>query len=1010
VLVTNYRDFVLVGKDELGRPASLEAFSLAENEQEFWQKAANPRKFADEEGEQFAQYLKRVMLQAAQITTPKDLAWFLASYAKDAKARIEKSQLTALAQIRTALEEALGVGFQGVKGDHFFKSTLIQTLFYGIFSAWVLWHKEDPIRKDKFDWRLASWSLKVPMIKALFEKVATPTHLRNLDLMEVLNWTGEALNRVDREAFFTRFNEGEAVQYFYEPFLEAFDPELRKEMGVWYTPPEVVQYMVARVDTVLREELNIADGLADENVYILDPCCGTGAYLVEVLRKIDETLKAKGSDALGGSDLKQAAMNRVFGFEILTAPFVVAHLQLGLLLQNLGLPLTGEGERVGVYLTNALTGWEPATEEKQIVMFPELEEERDAAEKVKQETPILVILGNPPYNSFAGMAMGEERDLSDAYRTTKRAPKPEGQGLNDLYTRFFRMAERRIVGHSGKGVVCFISNYSYLDGLSFTGMRERYLEAFDQIWIDCLNGDKFATGKVTPDGKPDPSIFSTEWNREGIQVGTAIGLLLRQEEHQEPAQVRFRHFWGEAKRQSLLESLACRREQIFYETVSPPLVIGLPFKPLKFDDKYSSYPALTDIFPRFFSGVQTKRDEFVVDIDKTALINRINQYFDTSITDKEMEHICPRSMENTNRFNAKEVRSYLVKRGLLKEYVVRYCYRPFDFRWIYWEPETKLLGEKSPSYFPQIFEGNVWIEGRQKQPKENFDRGYFTRILSDNFGNGFSSYIPLYLKEELSLFNQGDDPSQPKPNLSDKTLQYLKIVGADAKQIFYHTLSILHCPDYRIANSGALKQDWARIPLPATQERLITSATLGRQIAALLDPETPVEGVTTGTLRPELAQIAVVSKVGGGNLDPQTDLALTAGWGYAGRGGITMPGRGRVVERSYTDDEKAGLDGGQCPPYGELLGAETCDIYLNDVAYWRNIPIRVWDYTIGGYQVIKKWLSYREEPLLGRPMKVEEVREVTNIARRIAAILLLEPELNANYEAVKADTHDWPKK
>jgi len=293
-----------------------------------------------------------------------------------------------------------------------------------------------------------------------------------------------------------------------------------------------LKYMVARVDTALREELGIPDGLADPRVYVLDPCCGTGAYLVEVVRRIHEIMTEGGGDALMGDDVKQAALARVFGFEILPAPFVVAHLQLGLLLQNLGTPLAEErNERVGVYLTNALTGLESPKEPKARLLFPEMELERDAADRVKRETPILVILGNPPYNGFAGLAVAEERDLSDAYRTTKRAAAPQGQGLNDLYVRFFRMAERRIVERSREGIVCFISNYSWLDGRSFTGMRERYLEAFDSLAIDCLNGDKYKTGKLTPDGLPDPSIFSTEWNREGIQIGTAIALLVRKATH-----------------------------------------------------------------------------------------------------------------------------------------------------------------------------------------------------------------------------------------------------------------------------------------------------------------------------------------------------------------------------------------------------------------------------------------------------------------------------------------------
>ena len=370
--------------------------------------------------------------------------------------------------------------------------------------------------------------------------------MQPLGLVEVLDWTAAALNRVDRDAFFARFSEGEAVPYFYEPFLQAFDPELRKQLGVWYTPAEVVRYMVARVDKALKDDLGIADGLAGENVYVLDPCCGTGAYLAEVLRRIAANLDSKGLGALTGARVKQAATQRVFGFEIMPAPFVVAHLQVGLTMQELGAPLSEDGdERAGVFLTNALTGWEPTVQKP--LPFPELEEERERADRVKQETRVLVILGNPPYNGFAGMAVDEERKLSQAYRTIKQVRRPEGQGLNDLYVRFFRMAERRIAEKTGEGVVCFISNYSWLDGMSFTGMRESFLEAFDFIRIDCLNGDKYKTGKTTPEGSPDPSIFSTSEEPVGIQVGTAITTLVRKADHSRAQSVGFRHLWGQSK-------------------------------------------------------------------------------------------------------------------------------------------------------------------------------------------------------------------------------------------------------------------------------------------------------------------------------------------------------------------------------------------------------------------------------------------------------------------------------
>ena len=487
VLVTNTRDCVLVSEDASGRPAKLETFRLAGDEEAFERRLDEPRAFAREVGAALGEYLSRALSHRAALAEPKDLAWLLASYARDGLARVAVAgDAPSLKAVRAALEEALGVHFEGEKGEHFFHSTLVQTLFYGVFSAWVLWSRSTKVDNGplfdggydttRFDWRTAVWHLRAPVLRALFQQLSDPGRLGPLDLVEVLDWTAAALDRVDRPTFFARFNEGEAVPYFYEPFLEAFDPKLRKQLGVWYTPTEVVRYMVARVDNALKDDLAIPEGLAAENV-----------------------------GALTGARVKQAAIERVFGFEIMPAPFVVAHLQVGLTMQDLGAPLADDGvERSSIFLTNALTGWEPRMTRP--LPFPELEEERDRAERVKQETPILVILGNPPYDGFAGMAVDEERALSEAYRTTLRVRPPEGQGLNDPYVRFFRMAEQRIAERTGQGVVCFISNYSWLDGLSFTGMRERYLEAFDAVRIDCMNGDKYKTGKVAPDGSPDPSI------------------------------------------------------------------------------------------------------------------------------------------------------------------------------------------------------------------------------------------------------------------------------------------------------------------------------------------------------------------------------------------------------------------------------------------------------------------------------------------------------------------------
>ena len=218
--------------------------------------------------------------------------------------------------------------------------------------------------------------------------------------------------------------------------------------------------------------------------------------------------------------------------------------------------------------------------------------------------------------------------------------------------------------------------------------------------------------------------------------------------------------------------------------------------------------------------------------------------------------------------------------------------------------------------------------------------------------------------------------------------------------IWLHSLAIGYAPAYLRENADGIRGDWPRIPLPASRNALLASAALGKQIAALLDTEHPVPGVTQSPGRAEIKPIAVLAR-GGGSLNPTAgDLDVTAGWGHAGKEGVTMPGKGRVVERPcQTFEVFVNLESPQA--------ATTFDIYLNDVAYWRNVPARVWDYTIGGYQVITKWLSYREKALLGRGLTIEEAQEVTHMARRIAALVLLEGTLDANYRSVEGAVYAW---
>jgi len=415
-----------------------------------------------------------------------------------------------------------------------------------------------------------------------------------------------------------------------------------------------------------------------------------------------------------------------------------------------------------------------------------------------------------------------------------------------------------------------------------------------------------------------------------------------------------------------------------------------------------------------------------------SLQNRIEQYFDASLADSEVVRIVPHLMENDARFNAKATRKFLVERGINKNGFVRYCYRPFDVRWLYWEPETKLLDEKRKEYKPNVFPGNSFMVLAQRTRK-GFEPPVVTSAVSSyHVIESVSLAFPIWLYPEFdtsSLFDRTTD-SKPKLNLTEAAKEFLADLrlGNKPEELFYHTLAVFHSPEYGVENSGALRQDWPRVPLPKSREALLASAELGRQVAALLDTETPVQNVTAGIVRPELVKIAVVTR-----LNEKLNLSLTAGWGHAGQNGVTMPGKGRLETRPFTAEEVVAFDvaqasrlrvheaspprgseretGGGTPPEpaGETpalpwLGPATHDIFLNEAACWQNVPEKVWAYTIGGYQVIKKWLSYREFDLLGRALTPDEAREVTHMARRIAALILLQPELDKNYQAVKAAT------
>lgn len=1022
ILLSNYRDFRLIGEDSSGNPQEREFYSFATDESTFWLMCADPVKAASDHVDAFTEFARRVLMSAAPLTRPGDIAGFLASYAREALKTVEKKDDLALKPLREGLETILGIKFHGKKGDHFFKSTLVQTLFYGVFSAWVLVSREG---KSAFDWKTAGYVLTVPMIRSIFAEVANPVRLSTLGISAILDRTGEALNRVKRKEFFASFDSGQAVQHFYEPFLKDFDPELRKELGVWYTPAEIVKYMVQRVDHLLRTELNLERGLADKNVYVLDPCCGTGAYVVEVLRRIAATLTDEGSDALIGEDLKEAARERVFGFEILPASFVVAHWQVGNLLASFGAPLDPEeGERPSIYLTNALTGWDVPTGPKAtLAMFPELEVERDAAEHVKRDVPVLVILGNPPYNAYAGTSPDEEQGLVEPYKAGLNSKWGIKKfNLDELYVRFFRIAERRIA-QTGRGIFSYISSYSYLGDPSYVVLRERLLKQFDAIWIDSLNGDSRETGKLTPTGEPDPSVFSTEFNREGIKLGTSIGLFVLRQDRVEKPIVRFREFWGASKREAVLDSLKVPAFDEQYAMTSPTAINRFTFKPQNVTASYLSWPRVIDLCEAEpISGLQEMRRGTLMSIDRVTLEKRMATYLDSAVSWQALVAAQIGPVKDGGRFDAQKVRAALLKTAPYSASAVRrYALYPLDHRWCYWSAARPLWNEPRPALVNNLPMATKALVTRMsaERPNEGI-AAMITAALPDyHLLRPNVVAIPFRLAPNTDG-NVGGlllemEKGKSRANLSVRARKYiaeLTIGDPDSDSsvtdlIWMHATAILSAPEYFAENRDGVLNDWPRVPLPSDQTSLLRSAKLGARIAALLDPDQGFDNASLESMAPLLAELGNVSRVGGGQLAAK-DLYLDVGWGGMTEGTV-MPGKGRLAQRAWEELPNFKLLLQNVPGMHSALErfGPPVDVFLNDHVYWGNVPTAVWEFRIGGYQVVKKWLSYREGGVLGRPLTKAEARYVSSMIRRLASIVLLNEQLDENYRGCRDSSLAW---
>ncbi len=410
-------------------------------------------------------------------------------------------------------------------------------------------------------------------------------------------------------------------------------------------------------------------------------------------------------------------------------------------------------------------------------------------------------------------------------------------------------------------------------------------------------------------------------------------------------------------------------------------------------------------------GLLEKRAGALIDPDKAALIDRMKIYLDKQLTIDDLKSTsAERLTRDWSRFGPKATRARLLAAGGFdKSKIVPFLVSPLDIQWAYVDPTPKLWNEaRSKSLLPHTVSGARFLLARNRAPR--LDDGA-PLLAASCLGEEHSLHKDAYFVPfAIQPADTGDglfDPAPPKANYSARSAEYLAALGVDtshesyADLLWWHALAVAYAPSYVSENSGGIAADWPRIPLPGTLDALLSSAELGQELAELLDPLRSVPATRLPMV------VAPLRRVDGGSAQPELgDLEVRERWGIGQSDGTVMPGRGKVVTRPFTEAESAALG-----EPSKIWGA-ACDVYLNEGTYWAGVPEKVWEFKIGGFQVLKKWLSYREygdgnPGLLGRSLTLDEARQFSDLARRVTAVVSLEGGLDASYAAVKADIWQW---
>ena len=950
------------------------------------------------------------------ITTSRELSVRLAELARTIRDRIT----TALAiETKRGPLNTLMKAFQAALVHDLdaagFADMYAQTIAYGLLSARIT----DPARRTADD--LAAHMRTNPFLKELMETFLRVGGRRgkaggqDIDFDELgVSDVVELLDQANMEAvvrdFGDRNPQEDPVIHFYEHFLAGYNKKQKVSRGVFYTPRPVVSYIVRSVDELLRTEFGLADGLADTTtwgemaklhedlkipegtsptqafVQILDPATGTGTFLVEVIDLIHNTMAAKWKSQGHGEKKSQTLWNeyvpkhllpRLHGYEVLMAPYAIAHLKIGLKLFETDYGFESD-ERARVYLTNAL---EPAEDEQLMLDFlPALAHEAKAVNEIKRKQRFTVVMGNPPYSGLSsnmgpwidGLLKGRLPDgtATESYYHVDGEPLGERKvWLQDDYVKFIRLSQWLLDG-TGVGVHGYISNHGYLDNPTFRGMRWSLMQSFRRIRVLDLHGN-LKKKEAAPGGGRDVNVFD-------IQQGVAIGLFTKAAAASRC--VCHADLWGKQEQKYcwLWEHGSADTEWVQLEPASSFYL----FEP--FDDAatgaYYGWPAINEVMDVNVTGIVTARDGFVIDLEPSALLDRIETFLDNRLSDNEVKKRLGLKENYAWRVAAarRELRA-ATKRKRLEDFVTKILYRPFDERFIFWHPSV--VWRPRTEAMPHMLAGENLSIGltRSVEVGTGFSHIFASRAMIQHHTVSLKEVnyqIPLYLypgvgKTDGALFSRWPKGKGGRtPNLDSgfveqiATAAELRFVSdgrGDLRKTFGPEdvlaliYAVFHSPGYREHYEAQLKLDFPRVPLPGGVDLFRKLAEAGHDLLALHLLESPKLGkpitTYTGPRNPEVGRV---------------------GWSD-----------GTV----WLDAGKTNAREGHRATKPSTIG-------------FQGVPEEVWDFQIGGYQVCHKWLKDRK----GRTLSDEDIAHYQKIVVALSETI----QIMAEIDEVIGKHGGWP--